>query len=190
MKAEEVGYLLGAIAGDCFIGKYKDGHFTIRLQTTSKLFAEKFKSILEKVVKKKVHYWQYIRRISDSPKKESKIFDVELHSKKWVEFFDEGLENLNCLSKKPKIGFLEGLFDAEGCFLINKKNPNDKRVLISNNNKNLLIEAKNVLFNLGIPSKIRSSDDKHYLLGIYKQKDINKFIQNVNSWKFNKGDNC
>ncbi len=79
-------------------------------------------------------------------------------------------------SDRYKIGFIRGLFDAEGCvyrhrYISNKKVYTYKKIAITNYSSRLLSLLKGLLFETGFHPAIN-----HNRVHLYKQQEVNSFF--------------
>jgi len=154
--SKKLGQVLGLLVGDGWI---RDGDKNCRVGFT---FSEKDKEILE-YIKPIINNW-YGSDI-DEILRENNVFHLSYHSKWFVDFFKNlGIKVVNSNEKvvpesiftTPKeavIGFLQGLFTADGTIGINEKN-NVNYIRLTSKSTRLLKGVQLLLLNLGIKSKI------------------------------------
>lgn len=185
-EAEIIGIMLG------------DGHITknqrsMRLRVRELDFCQNFQKLIEKTYKIKaplddkyyyncwVHSTLLARRISNLTKNNKKI----------PNFIFNG-------NKKVKARFLRGFFDSEGSMDVIY---NRRQIVLTQNNKEMLLQIKSLLFDLGIQSKYvqkRVGSDKliisllenlkkyYQLIGFsigYKQENLKQAIKYLEKCK-------
>jgi len=183
-----LGYVVGVMVGDGNFNHWKT-HYTMRLETTSKTFAEKFKVALEQLISKKVHCWLAPPRtqVINAKKKtyiylNVRYYRVQTHSKVW--FY-----RLKTLVDQAKSGelpfetwndirdFVRGFWDSEG----NKGKYQNKSgsihywIKFTNKNTSLLKLIQRLLNMAGIGSYMRPSKQYTPYIEVTRKTLIKKF---------------
>ncbi|MHA1685057.1 MAG: TSCPD domain-containing protein, partial [Candidatus Heimdallarchaeaceae archaeon] len=167
--SEDLGIILGWLVGDGWI---RDGDENCRVGFT---FSEKDYEVLN-YLKQILNNW-YGNEINEV-KRENGVYHLSYHSKHFVLFFRKlGVlpvhagekrvpETIFMAPKEAVIGFLKGLFSADGTVRISQKSSSDWVALTSKSLK-LLKEVQLLLLNLGIKSRIFNRKRK-YRKGIFQ----------------------
>ncbi|MBY9001739.1 MAG: TSCPD domain-containing protein, partial [Candidatus Heimdallarchaeota archaeon] len=154
--SKELGQVLGWLIGD---GWLRAGDKNCRVGFT---FGERDKNIME-YLKPTINNW-YGTEIQEIMRKNN-IYHLSYHSKYFVDFFrklgvkpvkaDKKIvpESLFTAPKEAVIGFLQGLFSADGTVGINEKN-NTNYIRLSSKSEQLLKEIQIILANLNLKSII------------------------------------
>ncbi|MFH1610725.1 MAG: LAGLIDADG family homing endonuclease, partial [Patescibacteria group bacterium] len=160
--SKELGQILGLLIGD---GWLRSGDKNCRVGF---VFSDEDKSILN-YVKKIINNW-YTKDIKEV-QRENKVWHLSYHAKGMAEFFKElGVKAVKADSKvvpesiftAPKsavIGFLQGLFTADGTVGINKTN-NTNYIRLTSKSEEMLKGVQLLLLNLGIKSTIYNRSRK------------------------------
>ncbi len=151
--SKELGQVVGWLVGDGWIRKGKEPR--VGFVFSDKKLMEYFKKILNK------WYGKNIKEV----KRKNNVYHLSYHSKYFVKFFEKlGVKIVKAEEKEvpisiftaPKeavIGFLQGLFSADGTIGIHEPTGNYYIRLMSKSKK-LLKQVQMILLNLGIKSKI------------------------------------
>lgn len=140
IPSRELGYVLGAIYGDGYLGKY-----SIKLKVKDSDFAETFaKNILK---------WS--GHTSSIRKDKFGLYIVRFHSIRGCEFLSS-IKMIDIKNWKTgnKISFLRGLFDSEGCAPDATKRA--KSIILYNSNKKIISLTSFLLNELNIKHSITS----------------------------------
>jgi intein-encoded DNA endonuclease-like protein len=152
-KKFEIGYVLGAIKGDGFIGKHTERQRMIMLSVANKTFCETFRNCLLKICGHKYK----VCKVKNYRYSQGYCWVVRCTIKSVVDFFEK-YDIYTLLNREDdiKIGFLRGFFDAEGCSFC-KYYPDRqsfaKVVMICNKNKKLLELCQNLLESLELKTR-------------------------------------
>lgn len=169
----QLGQVLGWLVGDGWLRK---GDKNCRVGFT---FSEKDKKILD-YFQSILNRW-YGEKIK-AVKRQNNIWHLSYHSQYLVEFFEKlGVKPVKAAEKEvpaslftaPKeavIGFLQGLFSADGTIGIQEIN-NSKYVRLTAKSKTLLKQVQLLLLNLGIKSCIYNRSRKPREMFPYTSKD-------------------
>lgn len=176
--SQELGEVIGWLIGDGWLrSKDKNCRVGFTFGTDSYEVLNKLKPIINN------WYGTNIKEVL----RDNNVYHLSYHSKFFVEFFTRlGIKDWRSATKKvpesifnaPKesvIGFLRGLFSADGTVRSNPK-PNSEWVALSSKSKELLKEVQLLLLNLGIKSKIfdRSRQPRNGLFTYINNKGIVK----------------
>lgn len=169
---ENLGYILGTLKGDGYVGKYsKSGVYIIGLEVVDKDFALYFKKVLDE--------WTGFEAIIKYYPKKSNSYRVWLYSKFVVDYLKNfDIEKIKTASKKIKRMFLRGFYDSEGCV---PKDVKAKFISISNQSRQLLQFCKDLLSNLGMesrPIRIQSKKGDRTNFGVYSENHYELNIGN------------
>lgn len=171
--SKELGQVLGLLVGD---GWLRSGDKDCR---AGFVFSDEDKNILD-YVRKIVNRW-YGKNIKEI-QRENKVWHLSYHAKGMVEFFKElGVkavkadkkvvpESVFTAPKETVIGFLQGLFTADGTVGINKTN-NTNYIRLTSKSKELLKGVQLLLLNLGIRSTIYNRSRKPRKIFPYTTKN-------------------
>lgn len=111
-KKYEIGYILGALKGDGFIGKHTKKQKMIMLSVSNKPFSERFRDCLFNVCGRKYK----IGKVKNYRYSQGYCWVVRCTIKDIVNFFEHyDINSLLSDENDIKAGFLKGFFDAEGC---------------------------------------------------------------------------
>ena len=168
---KELGQVLGWLVGDGWLREGKNCRVGFVFSEDEKDLLNYFKGILNKWYKKEIK----------EVKRKNGVYHLSYHSKYFVEFF----KNLGAKSVKaeekcipesiftaPKeiiIGFLQGLFSADGTVRNSIKSSSDW-VALSSKSLKLLKEVQILLLNLGIKSRIFNRSRKPQVKFSYSTK--------------------
>jgi len=154
--SKQLGWVLGWLIGDGWLRRdEKDSRVGFTFSEENKLVMKKIKSI--------VNNW-YGRKIV-AIKRENGVWHLSYHSKYLIEFFERlGVKPVKAAQKQvpetiftaPKeavIGFLQGLFTADGTVGLQLKN-RSKYIRLTSKSPLLLEQVQSLLLNLGIFSRI------------------------------------
>ncbi|MEQ8169507.1 MAG: ribonucleotide reductase N-terminal alpha domain-containing protein [Candidatus Eremiobacterota bacterium] len=159
--SRELGQVLGWLTGD---GWLRDGDKNCRAGFT---FSEADKEILEHI-KPILNSW-YGSDIKEV-KRGNGVYHLSYHSKYFVDFFKKlGIMNVDgenktvpesifTATKDAVIGYLQGLFSADGT--VNFREHHSSYIRLTSKSKKLLKELQIILLNLGIKSKIYNRSRK------------------------------
>jgi len=152
-KKFEIGYILGALKGDGFIGKNTDKQRMIMLSVKDKTFCETFRDCLFNLFGRKYK----VSKVKNYSYTQGFCWVVRCTIRSVVNFFENyDIYNLINDEDSIKTGFLRGFFDAEGCSFY-KYYPNrpsyTKIVMICNKNKKLLELCQNLLESLELKTR-------------------------------------
>lgn len=167
-----LGYVLGVLVGDGTLVLHrakKNGggvHYTIRLATASKSFADKFAEAINQLTKKKVqrHMRRPFRQTFPSGKTYNcrEQFIVKIYSKLWFYRFSKLIEQIRegCfpLHYSEASSFIKGFYDSEGWYSVDKY-PNRicYQLGITNSNIKLLkLSQELIKFLTGINLNLRT----------------------------------
>jgi ribonucleoside-diphosphate reductase alpha chain len=171
--SKELGQVLGWLVGD---GWLRDGDKNCRVGLT---FSEQDRDILD-YLKPIINGW-YSSNIKEV-KRENGVYHLSYHSKYFVDFFKKlGVKAVDGENKAvpgsiftaPKeavIGFLQGLFTADGTIGINETN-NTSYIRLTSKSVGLIKDVQLLLLNLGMKSKIYNRSRKPRKLFPYKNKN-------------------
>lgn len=176
--SNELGQVLGWLSGD---GWLRDGDKDCRVGFT---FSEEDKEVLY-YLKPILNKWygQDIKEV----KRENGVYHLSYHGKGFVEFFKQlGVmsvdgdkkavpESIFTASKEAAIGYLQGLFSADGTASINEIS-HTNYIRLTSKSKKLLQESQLLLLNLNIKSKIYNRSRKPRYLFPYINKKGEKKI--------------
>ncbi|MBU4376736.1 MAG: TSCPD domain-containing protein, partial [Candidatus Omnitrophica bacterium] len=154
--SKELGHVLGWLIGD---GWLRDGDENCRIGFT---FSQDDKGVLEYLKPIINNFYGFdIKEVL----RENNVYHLSYHSKYFVEFFKNlGVKAWNSgtkevpssiftATKEAVIGFLQGIFSADGTTRDNPKSASDW-VALSSKSKKLLQDVQILLLNLGIKSTI------------------------------------
>ncbi|OYT41678.1 MAG: ribonucleoside-diphosphate reductase, adenosylcobalamin-dependent, partial [Candidatus Aenigmarchaeota archaeon ex4484_224] len=171
--SKELGEVLGYLIGDGWLSD--DKNYRVGLTFSEKTLLNYFKSILDKWYGKKIKF----------VKRENGVYHLSYHSKFFVDFFKKlGVKSVKAEEKEvPKtiftatkeavIGFLRGLFTADGTIQIDK-NKGNYYIRLTSKSKKLLKQVQILLLSLGIKSKIYNRSRSPQVKFEYKTKDGKK----------------
>ncbi len=154
--SRELGQILGLLIGDGWLRK---GDKNCRVGFS---FGKEDLDVLNNIKPVLNHFYgQNIKEVM----RKNNVFHLSYHSKHFVEFFSElGVMPVNAENKavpisifraprEAVIGFLQGLFTADGSVRENPKS-NSSWVVLTSKSKKLLQEVQVILLNMGIKSSI------------------------------------
>lgn len=159
--SKELGEALGWIIGDGWLREGKDCRVGLTFGKEDKKLLDYFKEILNS------YYGKEIRE----QERENNVYHLSYHSKYFVDFFRKlGVKPVSSSDKEvpesiykaPRgavIGFLRGLFSADGTVRDNSKS-NSSWVALSSKSELLLKGIQRLLLNLGIRSVIMNRSRK------------------------------
>jgi len=180
----DLGYLTGVMLGDGYLDKHKS-HYAIRLETTDKRFAERFKESLSRLSENKIFLYVWDRNTHIYTRYYSMhYYCVKNYDKKLFSKLQE-LKELFLISKCNfdidfMLSLLIGFYESEGCYC-NYKN-NYYYISFTNKNKNLLDKISAILSKFGIQISgiyFTESKNEHWAnwhLYIYRQNEVEKFL--------------
>ena len=182
---EALAYISGVILGDGYIKRRKRGRSRTRtiivLESRDYDFVENFAKLAASITRKKRRY-AIMKRQRDGQ------FITEVSSRKFYQLYKSFVKTLPKASKKQKIEFLKGFFDAEGSPGIRVgKDGLTIKPCIGNSKLSLLKLVQKLLRELGIVSKIYSPPHsyyrdcirrkKYYYLVIHDRKSLRRFAK-------------
>jgi ribonucleoside-diphosphate reductase alpha chain len=153
--SRELGQVLGLLIGDGWIREGKNCRVGFTFSKNDKEMLNYVKPIVNNM---------YGKDIKEVVRKNG-VIHLSYHSKEFVEFFKKlGVkitkagnktvpETLFTATKEAVVGFLQGLFTADGTISTNNKN-NTNYIRLTSKSENLLKEVQLLLLNFGIKSKI------------------------------------
>ncbi len=159
--SKELGQVLGLLIGD---GWLRSGDKNCRIGF---VFSNEDKNILD-YIKKIINHW-YEKDIKEV-QRENKVWHLSYHAKGMVDFFKElGVkavkadkkvvpESIFTATKESVIGFLQGLFTADGT--VNFRKDHSSYVRLTSKSKELLKGVQLLLINLGIKTTIYNRSRK------------------------------
>jgi len=173
-----LGFILGTIMGDGSLHKDADQRCVIELRVVNRCFAEEFQRNLKEVTGKKGSFFEVDSKSKIKGRKYiTHLYCVVLTSKLWYLILSELKEHIityDAYNIPFMKGFVQGFYDSEGCYM---KTENRKRIMLSNNSKHLLLSVKRMLEKLGVNNVyLNSQTTTHYTLCIYRQDEVNKFV--------------
>ena len=190
----ELYYVLGSLLGDGCAYQWKiTSNFVILVGNYS--FTKKYARRLSKSTNKKsIHYVDRTKNIWFVRINNFKLFSLLKNSKLDSKYL---FNQIKTKSRKSKLYFIEGFFDAEGCVkIVKEKNRKTPKICldITNTNKELLDIIQNLLFNtLKIKSNysiqksnIKTNRKTVYHLRIYKKEYVNSFFSQIKTIKLYK----
>ncbi len=170
--SKELGQVLGWLIGDGWLKNGKNCRVEFTFSKEDKKILEYFKSIINK-------WYNYnIKEV----KRKNGVYHLSYHSKYFVDFFKKlGVKSVNAKEKvvpesifiAPKeavIGFLQGLFTADGTIGYDENNGN-YYIRLTSKSKKLLKDVQILLLNLGIKTKIYDRSRKPRKIFPYKNKN-------------------
>ncbi len=173
MKLDNMAYVRGAMEGDGYVDICQTNP-NIQLETVSKEFANNFSNALLKIKLtpiRRTHFRKF-SRLKYSWESSCYRVRATLKQKRLSE-----IQKYKLSSRKSKLSYLIGLYQAEGNLYI-KKYPN--RIFynwrIINGSKIILRRAKRILKVFGIDSKIREYPPHVPTLETQNRKDILRLI--------------
>lgn len=185
--SSNLAYVLGVLKGDGSTSIHKDGHYTVQLTVTNKIFAQTFYNALQKIrLNPHISGPNFIK---PSKLKSGKIitpkkgrYRVRANSKTFVEWYKTlTLSKISiAFSKKKEFesAFVKGFYESEGCLRANKRG--NRRICIANNNLDLLKLVQRILKRWKIDASIHPNSDGHnQLLEFYRTLYIDKFLRIV-----------
>jgi len=182
-KKFEIGYILGALKGDGFLGKNTKKQRMIMLSVGNKTFCETFRDCLFSICGHKYK----VSKVKNYRYTQGFCWVVRCTIRSLVDFFENyNIYNLMNEGNDIKAGFLRGFFDAEGCSFC-RYYPNrtsyTKIVVICNKNRKLLELCQVLLESLElktrkISNRTMKSDVYSLHLSISK-KNLTRFKERV-----------
>ncbi|MCR4327603.1 MAG: hypothetical protein NUV46_03415 [Nanoarchaeota archaeon] len=201
--SKELGQVMGWLIGDGWLRKGKNCRVGLTFGEDDLQILNYLKPIINN------YYQQNIQEI----RRDNGVYHLSYHSKYFAEFFEkigvkavkaeekEVPESIFTSTREAVIGFLQGLFSADGT-VRNKGPENGGWVALTSKSKRLLLDVQILLFNLGIKStlfnrsrkprnslfkylnkngetKEYSSDGILYELGIFGES-LEKFKEEIN----------
>ncbi len=191
---QSVGYLCGLILGDGFIFKTKSRNYSIALETTKKGFRDLFKEAFRRAFPNlHCRTFQRLKRrkFPNGSEREDIGYSAQINSKELYQALRPYKQKdyhwtipkfLN--NKISKIGFLKGIYDAEGW--VNKRFINNKSeaiVGLGSKHKTNLDQINKLLkcLKLDIKTSIYNLPNKQYSeLKIYRRKSKINFQRYIN----------
>lgn len=194
-----LGYCVGVILGDGHLSRFDN---RIMLGVTDKSFAEKFARSLSEIIKKKVNVVARKQRTKNFCTRAgkpytftTKVYWIQAHSKKWHKKFNNYLKRWEKLTKAELKDVINGLFDSDGSIWGSKNKEGRKyfNVGFCSTTKQLLLAIKRVLKSFGISNARmhfmgypNPSRKDLYRLTFQRRKDVQKFYETFDSFKFKK----
>ncbi len=170
LKNSELGYVMGVIFGDAYLGKN-----VVNLISVDKDFALRFKKSIESVFKLKANF--YLRK--DEKYKQGFYYQILLFSINAISILKTlKISFLNYkMNKEMARKFIQGFVDSEG-------NVGRREIRISNCNLLIHKRIQKLFKKFKINSKIRktkptSKNKNHYLSVISKYKNIKLFYKEI-----------
>jgi len=189
LNSYSLAYILGVILGDGYVSKKLSKRYKIGLNVKDKEFAEAFHNALLKIglkamlKLKKDNWW------------------VWSCNKNFCEWFNNLTLNqiISIIEENDLIPpFIRGMYDSDGSFEIRNKKYGYHSIIIYNTDESLLECIRELLYRIGISSvlslkrkagriSVRNdgikiiSRKRSYGLGIYAQKEIQKFLIKIGS---------
>ena len=169
--SKELGQVLGWLIGNGLLRDGKNCRVGFKFSKENKKILEYFKSIINK------WYNFNVKEI----KRKNGVYHLSYHSKFFVDFFKKlGVKSVDAKEKvvpesiftAPKeavIGFLQGLFTANGTIGYDENNGN-YYIRLTSKSKKLLKDVQILLLNLGIKTKIYDRSRKTRKIFPYKNK--------------------
>lgn len=189
-----LGCLCGLILGDGYISKTKHRNYRINVKTTKADFAQYFTKILEEACPNLMVHRQvgiHTRKFPNGTIKTDTMYLVETNSKilyevirpfKQRDYFWQIPKFLTTL--ESKMGFIRGIFDAEGCVStnrLNKKGIYYLHITVASKHKDNLVPIQELLFSLGISTHLYARNNAYIsTLQIHKREDLIKFQRIIN----------
>jgi len=180
----EYGYVIGVVLGDGCLYKY-NSNYSIILETTNPMFANRFKNAIESLCGKKSQFKTKTRtRVWNRGKKTYEysfdVYRVEMYSKLWFNIIGNIKErilndNFCPMDKDFCRGIIKGFFDSEGYYAVYKYPW--KKIVFYNKNIVLLNFIKSLLSSFGISVSGIYPSVEDAELTIYKQNEVNKITQ-------------
>lgn len=188
----ELGVLCGLILGDGFLFETKTRNYRVSLETTKPDFAQYVAGVFEKACPALiVHRWSRIhtRKFPNGIIKTDSGYVVEVNSKILYEAIRPFKQKdfiwripTFLISYKSQIGFLRGIFDAEGSIGAYNTNKGDLRyhhISLSSKHRGNLIPIQDLLLSLGILSHLYTSKNIS-ALEITRRIEATKFQKLIN----------
>jgi intein/homing endonuclease len=187
----ETAELLGALAGDGFIGNYGDRKQQFMIQFTGHSETDKYYfNRLERIIKKK------FPSINPTYRTKNRTLRLNMYSKEFfaylVDNFDfpvgkkkDDLRIPSQIKKDDKLVrlFIRGLFDTDGCLYFDKRDSYKKpypRIILEITSHKLFKEVYDYLdqhFTVTRKKKIRRSRFEIYCLEIYGHRQLQKWLE-------------
>ncbi|MBU3896882.1 MAG: hypothetical protein KJ697_03030 [Nanoarchaeota archaeon] len=181
-REDDIGYTLGVIAGDGFIGKNTETTRMIMLSVKDKEFCDNFSNSLFNICGRKYK----VSRVNNYRYRQGYCWVTRCCIRQVVNFFENyDIYQLSENTDKIKLGFLRGMFDAEGCSfckLYPKRGGYSRTVAVFNKNKKLLNLCQELLNSFEIKTRKFSKDkDGVYALHLSLSKEnLTKFRDLIN----------
>lgn len=185
---EELGYLCGLVLGDGHLYKQKSKNYKITLETTRKEFRDHFAEAALKVsplLKSHLYEREKTRPFPNGTTRTDVMFSAIIDSKviydalrpfKQLDYCWEIPAFLN--TKEAQLGFLRGIFDAEGTVFIHKEIVGLGNVSLSSKHKSTLYQIKNLLATYGITTHF-SKASSAWTLVIRNRKNLSLFATRI-----------
>ena len=152
-KKFDIGYILGALKGDGFIGKHTEKQRMIMLSVGNRTFCETFRECLFSICGRKYK----VSKVKNYRYTQGFCWVVRCTIRSVVDFFENyNIYNLIGEGIDIRAGFLRGFFDAEGCsfckYYTNRQSY-AKVVMVCNKNKKLLELCQKLLESLELKTR-------------------------------------
>jgi len=160
VPTEDLGYLCGLIIGDGSIRKARSNNYTIQLSTTRKEFRDHFVESAVRVsslLKSYLYEYKVTRMFPNGSVRSDMMYRAIIDSKalydalrpfKRPDYHWQVPSFLDTMDAQR--GFLQGIFDAEGSVIFNKKQVSMSYIQIASKHKSNLLEIEQLLKKFGI----------------------------------------
>lgn len=171
-----LSYILGVVLGDgnC---DYSCGHYRVRLKVVNKEFAKEFARNLNQLGLRANIYLE-----QQSPKAlgTRPLWVAYAYSKRFYEWFSKlTYEHMRkiLLNRENMKSFVKGFYESEGYCGSYKTY---LRLEFSNMRNELLSFMNELMLKLGYTPVLRATKERGFVLSMYKQAEIKKFLKEIN----------